>query len=313
MPHWLIKSALQRAISWLPARQRWNHLFQRYVTRSLGMTASSLAGRLADCQRHLAAYFERHPAAENFTVFELGTGWFPALPIGMFLSGAGRVWTFDIESLLERGRLELLLRCFCELADDGRLVKCLPNLRPDRIVALRAALAESRKKPPAAVLATLGIEVRLDDARKSGIPAGSVDFFFSHSVWQYVPREVLADMLEESVRIARPGAVQSHNVHPGSQFYCFDRKLSPMHFYAYNDKVWRWLDSAVNPQTRLCLADYRELIKAAGLRLVREESIRRDVKELRGIRLAPPVSGLCGGRPLRLRNLAHSLVGLSAA
>src|ERR1035437_1656932 len=35
MPHWLIKSVMQRALSWLPASHYWNTLCKQYVTRSL--------------------------------------------------------------------------------------------------------------------------------------------------------------------------------------------------------------------------------------------------------------------------------------
>ena len=60
-----------------------------------------------------------------------------------------------------------------------------------------------------------------------------------------------------------------------------------MHFYGYGERSWRWLDSALNPQTRLCVADYRRIFGEMELRVVREESERRSAEELAGIRLAP--------------------------
>ena len=43
MPHWMIKSAIHRAISLLPRSDRWNELFQHCVTRSLELPPGALS------------------------------------------------------------------------------------------------------------------------------------------------------------------------------------------------------------------------------------------------------------------------------
>src|SRR5712672_3455768 len=37
MPHWLIKSAVHRVISWMPNPQSWNYLLSKYVVKSTGL------------------------------------------------------------------------------------------------------------------------------------------------------------------------------------------------------------------------------------------------------------------------------------
>ena len=112
-------------------------------------------------------------------------------------------------------------------------------------------------------------------------------FLFSHSVFQYIPLDILTEMLTEFRGISRGGVVHSHHIHPGSEFAYFDRRLSPLHFYEYGDAAWRILDSALNRQTRLCMPDYRAIFSGCGLRIVHEENSRREVSEVLSMKLAP--------------------------
>ena len=106
MPHWLIKSAIHRAISVLPNRQKFNEWFQRNVTKSLGLSQGAFEYKLDCCRRYLEDFLAEHPGRlENFTAVELGTGWYPIAPIGLYLCGAKEIWSFDIDPLLSRERL----------------------------------------------------------------------------------------------------------------------------------------------------------------------------------------------------------------
>src|SRR5882724_867651 len=113
MPHWLIKSGIQRVISWLPASAWWNGLFQQYISRSTAMSEDFFLGRMDNAARCLESLRRNQPSApESPAVLEVGTGWYPALPIVFWLCGASEIHTFDIANLLSRGRLEILLNHF---------------------------------------------------------------------------------------------------------------------------------------------------------------------------------------------------------
>src|SRR2546426_1180464 len=115
MPHWLIKSAIHRAISLLPRPQRWNEWFQEHVTRSLQLGEGEFEWKLKMCRRYVEDFSQLRPqAASDFTALELGTGWYPIVPVGLYLCGASEVWTFDIDPLLRRDRLKVLLNRFRE-------------------------------------------------------------------------------------------------------------------------------------------------------------------------------------------------------
>src|SRR4051812_37755278 len=101
MPHWLIKSGIHRVISWLPASHVWNEVFQKYVTRSMGLGRPWFEVSLEDCRAHFQHLRDtRAGGVEGFKVLELGTGWYPVIPLGLYLYGASDIWTFDIAPLL---------------------------------------------------------------------------------------------------------------------------------------------------------------------------------------------------------------------
>ena len=62
MPHWLIKSALHRAISLLPASHFWNGLLQQYLSHTTKLPKQQFETRLDYCYRHLEAFLQSRPA-----------------------------------------------------------------------------------------------------------------------------------------------------------------------------------------------------------------------------------------------------------
>src|SRR6516165_9970624 len=116
MASWLLKAFVQRSIAALPNPHYWNELLQERVTHTLELTDGRFDCSLSNCRNHLEQ-FRRYgsTARGNFSAFELGTGWFAVVPIGLFLSGAREVWTWDIAPLLKLNRLKLTIVRFLEL------------------------------------------------------------------------------------------------------------------------------------------------------------------------------------------------------
>jgi SAM-dependent methyltransferase len=291
MPHWLIKSALHRVISWLPNTCAWDAWLHR-LSGSLRLGVGAFEGALGFHRRHLNAFLQWHPEGlEGAHVLELGTGWHPVQPIACYLAGAAEVWTFDIAPLVTADYLRTTLQHFCDLDANGRLGAFLPCVLPERVRALREALSRVDRSEPVEVLAPLGIHLRHGDARSSERPAGSVDFVFSQSVLEYIPRPVLAELLAEFHRVAKPRAVMSHYIRMADQYHHFDKRLTPLNFLRFSERSWRWLDSSLLPQNRLRISDFRTLISEAGFRLTTEECTRAAADDLEKIKVATEFQG----------------------
>src|SRR5436305_15290696 len=111
MASWLLKAAVQGAISSLPARDRLNRLLQERVTGSLTLTDEVFERKLAQCRRHLESYRTQHGTLPGH-VLELGTGWYPIIPIGLSLAGVERVTTMDVSPLCDLARARAVLERF---------------------------------------------------------------------------------------------------------------------------------------------------------------------------------------------------------
>jgi hypothetical protein len=143
MPSWIVKAIAQRGIAALPNPHYWNELFQKRVTHSLELTDEVFETGLQNCRMHLE-HLRRYGATAktSFAVFELGTGWFAVVPIGLFLCGAREIWTWDIAPHLQRDRLKVTIRRFLEL--DQRRARetdfCTPTRAADATARGHGAL-----------------------------------------------------------------------------------------------------------------------------------------------------------------------------
>ncbi len=288
MPHWLIKSAIQRAISMLPASRAWNSLFQTYVTRSLNLSASRFEARLDRCRIHLENFLELHAdGARDFTVVEVGTGWYPVVPVGLFLCGAGRIETFDIVPLLQTDRLRTMLARFVEYESSGSLQKFLPRLLPERMDRLRVIAREASGFSPVELLGKFGIHPHVRGAQDTGVRDGTIDLFLSTGVLEYIPSEVLRAIFIEFRRLGTARATQSHYVNLADEYASFDRSITPFNFLRYSSKRWKLLNSPLTWQNRMRISDYRKLIVETGYEIAKENSVSGSPEDLRKIRLAP--------------------------
>jgi hypothetical protein len=292
MPHWLIKSGIQRAISRLPASAWWNDLFQRYITRSVGLSQGAFAARMVEAARFLDRFRRHQPLApRDFRVLEVGTGWYPTLPIAFYLCGASEVRSFDIVSHLNRDRLVLLLDYFCAAADTGMLQRALPDVRSDRVERLRALRDVARTQTPRATLERIEIHANVKDACDSGCPAGSVDLIFSSGVLEYVPRPILPRLFAEFRRVASDHSAMVHWVILSDQFAMFDANIGPFNFLQFSEEKWRRLESPLISNNRYRIQEYRDLFAKAGFVMKAEENKPGRIEDLKRIQLAPEFQG----------------------
>ncbi len=164
MASWLVKALVQRGIGALPNPHYWNELLQARVTHSLDLTEERFEVSLRNCRNHLEQLQLSGSTAtrSSFSALELGTGWFPTVPIGLFLCGAREVWTWDIAPLLRRDRLKLTIRRFLEL-EQGQGLRGHFHALPERLTRLREVMAlceQAEELGPAALLERLGIHYR---------------------------------------------------------------------------------------------------------------------------------------------------------
>lgn len=287
MPPWYLKAAAQGTMSRLPSPQRWNRLFQRHVTRRLRLTDDYVQLKASAGLRHLELLVATRAAgAPPEAVLELGTGWFPIVPVTMALAGVARVVTVDAQPLLRRAEVTATLATIRRLTAAGSLV--LPPTARDR---LDRALDGGPDVPVATRLGQLGVEVVVGDARRLDLPAGSFDGFISHETLEHIDRPTLRELFAELARTSRPGAAMSHFIDMADHYWDFDPTLDPYHFLRFDEDQWRWFNNSLQFQNRVRLCEFRRLHAETGWAVVGEHDAERDVAALRRAPIAAAFAG----------------------
>jgi hypothetical protein len=283
MTSWLAKAAVQGAVSLLPESDRLNHLLQRHVTGSAALTRDGFALKLDQCRRHLEAY-RRHRAADRDraagSALELGTGWYPIVPVGLALAGVERVTTIDVRPLCDLACAHETVGRFAAALDAGALRGHLPEIDPGRAERLRRLAAGPATGDPRDLLEPLGIGLLVGDARHTGMPAASVDLFVSNNTFEHIPPEVLRAIVREFHRLARPAAVMDHFVDISDHYAHFDPRITEFNYLRYGERAWRLFNNRLQYQNRLRISDYRAILAEAGFRVVAEEAERGTAEQL---------------------------------
>lgn len=289
MSSWVLKAVAQRLIGFLPNPHYWNELVQTRITGSIHLPPDQFALKLAACRTHLSHLrASQRTMPHYFAAIELGTGWFPVVPIGLFLCGASHVWTWDIVEHLRLERVRFALESFLRLDVGGELERHLPDLLPERLSKLREVAADCAIRTPAGLLDQLSIHYRIGDVTRSGLPPGSIDLFTSFGVLEYLPNEALVPLFRAFLLLAAKDAVMSHLIIMDDQYACRDPHITPINFLKFSDRTWRWLNNPIIPLNRLRITDYRLAVHDAGFKIIDEAIVDRgDPAVVAKIRLAP--------------------------
>ncbi|MBK8969480.1 MAG: class I SAM-dependent methyltransferase [Saprospiraceae bacterium] len=279
---WMLKAIVQKTISVLPYSQRLNYFFQKHVTRGVFLSDAYLEDRLGHARSHIKAW-ERHAGgAPLCQTLELGAGWYPVVPVALFLYGAERIRTVDITLLTNARHLQTTITKMLECAGQGKLGHYVP-FKPERLEQLQQLAARCGAMSFEAIAEALHIEYMVQDARRLPLETGSIDLVHSNNTFEHIYPEILSGILQEFARVVRPGGLQSHFIDLSDHFAHFDRSISIYNFLRFSPAAWRWIDNSVQPLNRLRIPDYRKLYQTAEIPISEEQLRPGDIEMLRQV------------------------------
>lgn len=261
---------------------------QEYVTGGLRLHPDGeFLAKLKASQYHFQNYqrWSLNPVTDLFVV-EVGTGWFPIIPIGLYLCGARQVLTYDIVRLLKPETFRKVVGCFCLFAQTGKLEQVLPGARPDRIATFVDLARSSSNLPPIEFLKCLNIRAVLGNVCNLPLDQASVDLVFSHGVLEHFAPPLLEQAMSEFRRVCGRSSVMSHFIGMADQFGLYDKSITPFNNLRYTSRAWRWLDSPIIPQNRLRASDYVRACIGAGFEIVDRRDVNGAESDLASIEVA---------------------------
>jgi hypothetical protein len=289
----MIKAFAQKAVSLLPMRREVTAFLQTHVTRATRqLSPRFFEKKVADAHKHLEYYLAASGASQPPPrVLELGTGWYPIVPVALCLCGTSTLWTVDREDTLTKPRLLEVLRMFADYAADGRLAKLLPRIQSDRLAQLIDVLDRAGDLSKADMLSPLGIRAVIADARRLELDAGCADLVFSTLVLGFIPARVLVEIMRELRRVIAPAGVMSHFIDLADLYALFDHHITEYNFLRYTARRWNLLNNSIQYLNRLRMSDYRRLHEQAGFRIVQEDIGPGSLERLATVPLAPEFRG----------------------
>ncbi len=286
MKVWIAKAIVQKAISYLPFKHRINYLFQRYVTKGVLLTDALMDDKLTHCQTHLQQFFKYRGVQTGYTTLELGTGWYPIVPIGFYLAGADKIYSIDVSDLLETDAIKITIQRYLQYHQSGKLATFLPQVDTARLKKLETLLTQNL--PPHQLLEQLNIYTILGDARNTQFADNSFDLINSNNTFEHIYPEILLPILVEFKRLLKPNGLMSHFVDMSDHFAHFDKSISVYNYLRFTEQEWSRIDNSVQPQNRLRIYTYRQLHGQAGFNVLAELNRPGSVAELATVPLAQP-------------------------
>jgi len=109
MKKWMIKAFVQKTISYLPSSHKINYIFQKYITKGVNLTDDYFYDRLGHARDHIKGFQKYSDKSIPATCLEIGTGWYPIVPVSFFILGADKIYSVDVSSLTSKERLRTTL------------------------------------------------------------------------------------------------------------------------------------------------------------------------------------------------------------
>ena len=208
------------------------------------------------------------------TFLELGTGRRLNVPIALWLLGAGRIITVDLNRYLSEA---LVREDLAFIRENARAI--IDGAAPDRVDPGRLqALVELSKGRwrLTHVLDLCGIEYRpRSDAAALSLSDRTIDYHVSYTVLEHIEPSVLQAILEEGLRVVRPGGLFLHRVDFTDHFAHGNPDLTMLNFLALADRDWRrTAGNRFSYLNRLRLDDMLDVYAAAGHRVVHVDAQR---------------------------------------
>ena len=285
MSIWKFKAIIQKCISFLPKSDKINYIFQKYITKGVKLTDEYIEDRLTLANEHLKFYKKHRGDNFNIDIIELGTGWYPIIPICLFLSGAKSVSTIDINSLLNEENVKTAIAKIIEYYKEGKIKKYIPDIKEDRLNILLKYNENPCDTKYSVLLNEMNIQSIVTDARKTDFRTKSIDLIISNNTFEHIYPSILKDILIEFKRILKPEGLMIHFIDMSDHFAHMDSSINIYNFLKYSKQRWRLIDNSVQPQNRLRITQYREIYKEVDIKIIDQKHRPGNIKEVESLKI----------------------------
>jgi len=285
MHKWVLKAVVQKCISFLPFGHRINFFFQKYVSKGVNLSDEYFESRLFHAREHYR-YFRKYCSVSEFSHLEIGTGWYPVVPLGMFLCGADSITTVDLTHLTNEERFRITLKKYHECIRNNKLSVLLPGVCSERVKILEDEMKNPSCSSLGAFLEKFRMEYHVADARKIPFKDGSFDLITSNNTFEHIYPDALKGILQEFKRLCKKGGVMSHAIDLSDHFAHMDKSITIYNFLKYSEVQWKWINNDIQPMNRMRIYDYRALYDKATIPVTEEINREFNMEEFKKVKIS---------------------------
>jgi SAM-dependent methyltransferase len=261
--HWRVKGLIQKCLSSMPWGRSLNDRLQRRFGE-LRQPERNVLGKLEDWRLSLSYLRDCEFDVRGSTLFEVGTGWYPTLPICFSLAGARRIITYDVVRHIDT---DLTFRMIAALESHLESIAEACGTSVDEVHDRYLELLQAEDID--ALLKRARVEYCAPtDARATKLAPDSVDLVYSNSVMEHVPKDLIRDLMSESRRILRPGGLALHNVACNDHYAHLDPRISFANYLRYSESQWRKWNNSLQYQNRLRAPEFLDLATEVGFEII---------------------------------------------
>jgi len=280
---WRLKGLVQKSLSILPGGGQVNDWLQR--RGGLKDFESNISDKVGDWDLMMGYLHKVGWNCDGKSLLEIGTGWYPTLPVCLILAGAKRITTVDI---VRHASQKLTFRMIGALESHLEQIAARSG-RP--LAAVREQYGRIRSARSLEELwSVAGIEYRSpEDAAKLNLPDNCIDIVYSNSVFEHVEPRFIAPIMREAYRLLRDDGLNVHAIACNDHYAFFDRSISFVNFLRYTEQEWRLWNNRLNYQNRLRANDFTRIVQESGFDISLEaRHVRPGSREaLVNMKLAP--------------------------
>jgi len=264
--NWMFKAFVQNSVALLP--DPWSHrLYYTLQRRFGGLQSVSAVEKIRQGIEVSALLKELGRSLDGASFLEVGTGRRLNLPLSLWLLGAERGVTIDLNPYLKD---ELVREDVKQIREQRDAIAGLfgSELKLDRLDKLAALPADFRLD---ALLDLCKIRyIAPGDATKTNLKDASIDYHVSYEVLEHIPEPVLQGILEEGSRIVARDGLFLHKVDFSDHFSHSDASISKINFLKYGDRTFAALaGNRYMYMNRLRVDDFLKLYERGGHRIAK--------------------------------------------
>jgi len=206
------------------------------------------------------------------TFLEIGTGPQINLPIALWLLGASKIITVDLNPYL---KTELIMSDINYIQHHQQEIAKLFERISSPVFTERFNELLKIENDIDSFFAITNIEYCAPaDAANLHLASQSIDYHISFTTLEHIPPETIKHILHEGKRIVRPQGLFIHCVDFSDHFSHSDKSISVINFLKYDDKEWdRIAGNRYMYQNRLRVDDFIGLFKSADLQILSADSV----------------------------------------